>query len=339
LEIDRREEQRILMRLTALWGLNETALGGVLHLFRSPFTGIFVGGLAIILISLIAYFSSNPMKSILKALVVVLIIKFTLSPHSPITAYVAVTFQALVGGLLFQWLPFRLAAVLFALVAMLESVFQKLVVFTLLFGKPFWKSLDIFMEQLLSKLGFVDSMGKGSLIIIGSYAALYAVSGLFIARYIIGLPPKLNVVLSEFKDQNFDFTVKVGGRGEKKRKIWLKWMPLVIILALIMTFLPGASLKNNAVFIFLRATSVLLLWFLIVSPILRYFLKRFIEQKRTTYESEVGSALELLPVFKQLLSLAWEDVSELKGIKKIDQWVLRSLGYCLSYNSDKNVEE
>ncbi|MDV7397666.1 hypothetical protein RZS08_40070, partial [Arthrospira platensis SPKY1] len=106
-------ERSILIRLTALWALNEAGLGGLMHLFKSPFTGIFVGGTAVLLISLIGYVAEKPGPAIMRALTVVLIIKAMASPHSPLTAYLAVAFQGVMGAALFSVLPsFRLAALL-----------------------------------------------------------------------------------------------------------------------------------------------------------------------------------------------------------------------------------
>ena len=90
----------IIDKLTALWALNESGLGGFLHVFNTPFTGLIVGGIAILLISLIAYYAENKWQAIFKALVIVLIIKMAVSPYSPFGAYVAVSFQALFGPLL-----------------------------------------------------------------------------------------------------------------------------------------------------------------------------------------------------------------------------------------------
>ena len=92
-------EQRILAihRLTALWAFAESGLGGVLHTAKVPFTGLVVGGFAIILITLIAHLSSKQYKIIVQSLVVVLMVKAAVSPHTPFPAYVAVSFQALLA--------------------------------------------------------------------------------------------------------------------------------------------------------------------------------------------------------------------------------------------------
>ena len=54
-----KNENFSLQRLTALWAFSEAALGGLLHALHIPFSGVVLGGFAIMFISLIAYYSKN----------------------------------------------------------------------------------------------------------------------------------------------------------------------------------------------------------------------------------------------------------------------------------------
>ena len=98
----------IIWRITALWGFSESALGGILHAFKIPVTGLFVGSAAVIFITLIAYFSHETSDTllrkgtILKATFTVLIIKGFVSPYTPVTAYFAVLLQGFMGEILFS---------------------------------------------------------------------------------------------------------------------------------------------------------------------------------------------------------------------------------------------
>ena len=65
-----KENKLLYYRLIALWILIESFLGGILHGFKIPVTGLMVGGSAMISIIFIArYFPSK--GSILKAMLVV----------------------------------------------------------------------------------------------------------------------------------------------------------------------------------------------------------------------------------------------------------------------------
>ena len=86
-----------IQRLTALWAFAESGLGGVLHAFQIPFTGLVIGGFAVIIITLIAKFSDHHYQQILKSFLIVLIVKAMVSPHTPVPAYLAISFQAIMG--------------------------------------------------------------------------------------------------------------------------------------------------------------------------------------------------------------------------------------------------
>ena len=91
-----------------------------------------VGGTSILLISLIAYYAENKWQAIMKALVIVLIIKMAVSPYSPFASYIAVSFQAIIGAILlsnFSWKGITL--MILGLVTFLESALQKLIVLTI----------------------------------------------------------------------------------------------------------------------------------------------------------------------------------------------------------------
>ena len=95
-------KETAIYRITTLWAFSECGLGGLMHAFKFPFTGIFVGGLSVLFITLIALNSRNLKQDIFKALTIVLLIKLAVSPHSPIAAYFAVSLQAVLGFLIFR---------------------------------------------------------------------------------------------------------------------------------------------------------------------------------------------------------------------------------------------
>ena len=142
-------EQRItaVQRLTALWAFCESGLGGLLHALQIPFTGLVVGGLAVIIITFIAKISGHKYLQVLQSLLVVLVVKAMVSPYTPFPAYIAVSFQALVGFLLFNLFQVNLLSIfLLSTIAMLESAIQKLLILTLFFGRSFWKATDDMMD-------------------------------------------------------------------------------------------------------------------------------------------------------------------------------------------------
>src|SRR5690349_7246116 len=135
----------VYYRLIALWVLNEAMLGGIIHGLKIPVSGLVVGSCAIICIALIGWYV--PKKgAIIKATLIVAIFKMMLSPHSPPPAYIAVFFQGLLGELLF-WNRrfFTLSCLLLAVLALLESALQRILVLTLIYGNDFWKVINDFI--------------------------------------------------------------------------------------------------------------------------------------------------------------------------------------------------
>ena len=118
--------------------MTECGLGGMLHAFKSPFTGLTVGSIAMVLITLICYYSESPWKTMTKSLIIVLIIKMLVSPHSMISAYFAVSFQAILGSFLYKTFGVNyLTATLLAVVGLVESALQKVISLTcLLYTSP-----------------------------------------------------------------------------------------------------------------------------------------------------------------------------------------------------------
>jgi hypothetical protein len=164
------DRRRAVERLTALWALNEAGLGGLIHALRVPFTGIVVGSTAVVLIALIAFFAERRARAILKATVVVLLVKAAASPHTPLPAYVGVSFQGLAGALLFGLLPsIRLGALLLGLLALWQGAVQKLVVMSLLYGRSLWDSVDAVGHWILEKMG----SGPGELSPTGWFLIVY----------------------------------------------------------------------------------------------------------------------------------------------------------------------
>lgn len=331
-------ERSALIRLTALWAMNEAALGGFLHLFRTPFSGLILASIAVILISLIAYVSTHPSREIMKALMIVLIIKLTLSPHSPITAYIAVAFQGIVGALLFSFLPFRIAALLLGVLGLIESVFQKLLTLTLLFGMPLWEAVDAFVLHVGKLVGMgpgTDS--NGSMWVISFYVGLYALTGLLVGWKIGGLPDKLNKMMQRLTVPDLSDIDETLSSSKRRKSFWQSkkfkfFVGVILFLVLIYFLVPEASVYLKPVYLFARVAIILLLWYFIVSPILMKALQKFLNKKESTYSEDVKKALSLIPSFKALMQKAWEGAQELKGIKRIKQFLLTGLSYCLLYN-------
>ena len=147
-------------RLIALWALSEAALGGVLHAFRIPLTGLLVNSTAVLLMVFIASFS--PKKGvILKATFIVIIVKGIVSPHTPLAAYIAVGFQGLMGELLLRSKKYLvISSLILGIITLLQSSLQKIVLLTFVFGNVLWESIDIFGNFVINQMSFLPVVSE-----------------------------------------------------------------------------------------------------------------------------------------------------------------------------------
>lgn len=324
----------IIDRLTALWALNESGLGGFLHVFSTPFTGLIVGGIAILLISLIAYYAENKWQAILKALVIVLIIKMAVSPYSPFGAYVAVSFQAIFGAFLFSNFSWKGAAIIvLGIVTFLESALQKLLILTIVYGTEVWEAINIYGKWVQSKLNFVSETTT-STFLISLYLIVYGVCGLLAGIFIRNIIK----IISKKKEKNFYLdtqldAIKTGKskRAFKTKVIWL-WLITVAVIVLAFSFFGGDLFGwQKAVYILMRSFLILMLWYLVLGPFLLKMVRKYLNKKELQYKEDITNAMDLFPYFRQIISYTWKDTKHLKGYTRFKYFMADSISNCMHF--------
>lgn len=322
-DLDGLDRNLAVERLTALWALNEAGLGGLIHALRVPFTGVVVGSTAVVLIALIAFFAERKAKAVLKATVIVLLVKAAASPHTPLPAYVAVTFQGLAGALLFGALPsIRLGALLLGLLALWQGAVQKLVVMSLLYGRSLWDSVDAVGRWLLEKMG----SGPGDLSPTGwflvVYLGYYTLAGLITGWLAGAIPREIAEAL-----KNPPPVPAAGGQPEivfaaPSRKRWWRRTPfkaglvLVALLAVLMLLHPGQEGWVRGLRVFARALVVLAVWMWAVRPLGMALFRRFRRREQGIYGAEVSRALAQFPALRQAAAAAWRHSGETGGYRR-----------------------
>ncbi len=331
---------KIISRLTALWALSEAGLGGVLHALQSPFTGLFVGGFAIVLVSLIAYFAEDKRKTIFRSLLVVLIIKLAVSPHSPPTSYMAVSFQALMASLIYSKLSLgKWSAMLLGVITLIESAIQKLLVLTLIYGKSLWEAIDSFSDYVVEYMGFLGNIFS-STALISIYLWLYALLGIIVGYIIYDIVRYLEVNQGnvKYQIQAIEFDNEVGV-AKKKRGRWRQWVIFGIFFALIAAYYffvkEGDAVWKNWLYIFLRSTGILLLWYYVVGPLFKKYFAQFLEKKKHKVQDEVDETLTLLPYLRKVTKLAWKENKEERGLNKLRNF----MGDTILYSIHLKIED
>lgn len=295
-----------ILRLTALWALNESGLGGLMFALKIPLTGFFVGGFAVVLIGMIAWYSNCSYSRILQATLLVLIVKATVSPHSPPPAYLAVAFQGFTGAILYSHIrSFKTASILLAVLAMLESAFQKVILLTLVFGNPLWSALNKFFAGLVKEFSLPAQIDF-SLLLIGSYLLLYCCWGLVIGAWTGRLPGEIAThterVLGLYEQEQAPQTSPLATRRKgKQRKLLFFLLTLVFIVAV---FLLNGQ-KGTVWYILLRSIAAILLLFFVLQPVIQSLLLRWLKRQSDQRREATEEVIRSLPGLRALVRPAW----------------------------------
>ena len=322
-------------KLTALWALSESGLGGFMHALKIPFTGFFLGGFAIVIISLIAHHTQHKSKSILQATILVILIKVLVSPHSPPMAYIAVAFQGLSGMAMFKLIPnTRLAAALFGLIALMESAFQKFLVMTLIFGQSLWEALDLFVNAILKDMSFIANFSFSFWLIV-LYTGIYSVWGLVIGIWAGGLPKQLYHKSDEvlFQLQNLNYTQN-DLLAYKKNKHKFKLIGAFFLLLFVVSVFAMQGFGGKAIYAILRSLAAMLLIFYVLNPFLKWAIKKWANKQQHQHKQTLAQLVDLMPNFKNNLAPAFK-IAQLqnKGLKVFSAFVVNLIVLSLYKNN------
>lgn len=319
--IDNKAERSIYYRLIALWVLNEAMLGGIIHGLKIPVSGLIVGSCAVICICLIGWYV--PKKgAIIRATVIVAIFKMMLSPQAPPPAYAAVFFQGLLGELLF-WNRrfFTLSCLLLAVLALLESGLQRILMLTIIYGNDLWKAINDFINGLTRQ----KNAANYSLLIGSVYVFIHLVAGLFTGWVASVLPQRIEkwstgtgnrIFLTS--DTRLALPVRAKKRKRLKKGLLLIWILLILLYVQSYYKIGTPLLPSHISFrILLRSLIIVLTWIFVVSPLLRELLHFWLQKKKTHSQEDIRQVLQLLPAIQTLITAGWRKSAGKKGWKRI----------------------
>jgi hypothetical protein len=325
------EKNIALLRLTALWAFAESGLGGALHALQVPFTGLVVGGIAMIVITIIASISDNIIQDIFKAVIIVVVVKLTISPYTPITAYLAVFFQAIMGSFLFRFFKINYTIIfIFCTIAMLESALQKILLLYLFYGNNIIHATNIFINFILNQFSLKNI--NGSFWIVFIYFLIYFIGGVFIsllAYKIISTPIQQNHV-QPFSQNEIVLKKK---RNSKKAIIYL-FITIVITLTIYFLNIHSTIFKliNSVVFSFL----IISLWYFFLTPLVNKYLHQFLKKKEYKYEKDIQNILQFLPTIHFGLKIIWKQSKSHKGLKRINYFIMTLIHWVI-FHKEKPI--
>ena len=328
-----------ILKITAIWAFSESAFGGILHALSIPLRGLFISSAAVLFISLIALFSKNT-KEILKATLIVILIKAVVSPHSPLTAYLAVSLQGVLGFLLFSTKKFyRLSALLLGVLVLFFSGIQKIVVLTILFGNTLWESINIFIKQITFEIFNIDhpSINYGY-ILIAAYVILHLIAGVFIGFYAGRLPQKINyyknIIPASIENKTGEETPL---KEKRKKKSWLLRPTGIFVIVLsagiiLLSYLTPRMESNVAMSVaimLVRSLIITFVWYILLAPVAKKLFKNFVAKRKSAYSKELEEIISVFPKFKEIVNYCWQLSSGKKGYKRIRHFLSTTFYYLL----------
>jgi hypothetical protein len=163
--------------LTALWALGEAG-GGLLGMFKLPLSGLIVSSFAVLVVSLLCFYNKSASKPLLKAWLVVIMVKFAFHPLASPLAYFALTFEVLFVVFCFRFFEKRKVATLTAAVGCLlqSALMQLFLVQKKVMEYDFWHGANQFkMSHIADR--FILNIVQDSPFLMILYVALFLFVG------------------------------------------------------------------------------------------------------------------------------------------------------------------
>lgn len=314
------ENRNIYYRLIGLWAICEGFAGGIMHITKMPFAGMFVSSLAVLCIILIGFFINA--KAILKATIIVAIFKLMLSPHSPPTAYIAVFFQGLIGTILLSNKKyFTAGAIALGFLALVESSIQRILVLIILYGNNFWQALNAYLTKLTGS----NNQFNYSLMLAVAYISLHGIMGILIGIYGSNLAKKTMLWKMEPSLLIVNSKEPVIENIKKKKKFKIKSFLLYPLIAVLILMVLDSYINtdsaiissNSLLLIVLRFVTIFLIWIFIARPIIMKLMRKRLIKEQLKNKEDINRVMEILPEIKFIFSKGWEMSSGQKGFGRI----------------------
>lgn len=307
----------IIGRITALWAFSEAFFGGILHGLKVPFTGLFLSLIAAICITIIAIHSESK-KQVISSTLIVITLKFILSPHTPPTAYFAVLLEGTFGAFLF-WLQnenvsrTKIAAFLISIFCLMYSAFQHLFILTILFGKSFWMAIDIFLNKITAI--FVTSPQQYALYIVGGYLSCYLIAGILGGLMNIKIIQNIdNQTFNQYINDKYFFEILpqlvenqpiLNDKKTKKRSFFLVSILFIILLLSYLPMFRDTLMKNKMTEILVRGLLIILFWNYFLASLLRNWITNWLETIKHKKTENIEQVLTLFPDIKKIVLTSW----------------------------------
>jgi hypothetical protein len=256
--------------LLRIWVALECGLGGLLHLWKLPVTGMLLGTYAVYYayrLKQTSTFDVEYRSMLSMAFATVAIAKLMLTPHAGPGALLALGYQYLIILSCFSLLRPRLAVLSSALMIAGSTAIHKAISWYIVYGGSLLDAVDVWSRWLAQHL----SLGPdGQHLLPVTYVALMLLWGVFSGILVI----RADTVFEQFAKAN----------PVNKRRRWRWWVSIgFITVAIAATVHDVSSLGRVAAFIGLYLVVILPLWRYITINYLLPWLQRRYPQLRSSH--------------------------------------------------------
>ncbi len=308
--IEKTQKQPALFyKLIALWVVVEAFLGGIIHSFKLPISGLLIASGAVICLCLVAQYY-NSKNAIIKATIIVAVFKAMLSPQAPPTAYIAVFFQGIVAQILFANKKYTaLKCVVLAMLSLAESGVQKIIVVTVLYGTNFYKAVDEFAAKI-----FHNNNHSYSLWLALCYVIVHVLAGIYVGLFCAKLPYKIMQWKTKYKtfvvDESITNKEIEANTMNKKYSTILRAIIILIVFISVFYFTKTLISSSQILQIIYRTLAILFAWHFIVKPVIQYLLNIWLMKKKKAEQSTINQVLNILPTTLAIVKLSWQQAKQ-----------------------------
>jgi uncharacterized membrane protein YhaH (DUF805 family) len=229
------------------------------------------------------------------------------------------------GQLLFFNLRFfRISCILLAVLALVESAIQRIIVLAVLYGNNFWNAINEFIRKTTGD----KEITNYSLTVATAYIIMHAFIGLIVGVFagsLVERSQSWKILHQDYiirQDKGSDELVAeniVTPEKRKKRKALIIVWIILAALFLQSWLHIGKPLLPSKVFlqIILRSVLIVLTWYFIISPLLAVVIRRWLNRRRQRSGDDINEIVSLLPSTKYIFLKSWQLSAKEKGWRRM----------------------
>lgn len=318
-------------RLVALWAFAECGVGGLIHALHLPVSGLVVGSMAVSVITLLLDDNRRQWQPLAAALLTVLAVKAALSPHSPPTAYLAVSFQAVAGFVIYRWWGIhRASIVVFAVIALAESAVQRLLVLWLLFDQQWLDAIATYLNWVVQQTGME---GQGLEWITAIYITVHLVTGAWVGIQLYRFRKQYDsnpAAAHHWTDADyFHWQCQLQASYSGANAARKKRSPIYSLCAAIALYVL-AGFATPWLAPILRTMAALVLWFGVLMPVGGKLLSRTFRAPE-----RARMAIDTIPLLRAIATDIWKKHTHLSAYGKIKALMKGLFLWALFYDPEK----